>query len=186
MCSYLSHKLLSLGRRRGFGVQSPTDYALIRYVLCESWPYYAYGDLRSYCRECGRGRRAHRLGCLLFRVANYVQAYGVYVATTADDFFLHYIHAGCHATERTADVADAQLVVADSLNMPLTVSRPAVSRRLFAKGTIIVVTGIHQSDAAETAWQKLVSMPGVGTTFDLYDAGVALTDTERHPHHYLV
>ena len=30
---------------RGFGVQSPTDYSFIRYVINEHYPYYAYKDL---------------------------------------------------------------------------------------------------------------------------------------------
>ena len=32
---------------RGFGVQSPSAYAFIRYVVNEHYPYYAYEDLRK-------------------------------------------------------------------------------------------------------------------------------------------
>lgn len=44
----LSHYLTALPRwwhRHGFGVQSPSDYALVRDVLFESLHYYAYTDL---------------------------------------------------------------------------------------------------------------------------------------------
>ena len=32
---------------RGFGIQSPTDYAFVRYVVNEHWPYYAYDQLTA-------------------------------------------------------------------------------------------------------------------------------------------
>ena len=184
MFGYIAHLLRSIGRRRGFGVQSPTDYALIRYVLCESWPYYEYASLRHYCRQSGRGCSAHRLGCLLFRIANHTQAHGVFLATEADDFYLHYIHAGCHATELTDDIASAPLIVVDALRLSLLADRDAEARQPFARGSIIVAIGIHSSAMAETCWRQLQASDGVGTTFDMYTVGVALTDTERHPHHY--
>ena len=34
---------------RGFGVQSPSAYRFIRYVISEHYPYYAYADLRKKC-----------------------------------------------------------------------------------------------------------------------------------------
>ena len=35
------------GCNRGFGVQSPSAYAFIRYVINEHYPYYAYQELRN-------------------------------------------------------------------------------------------------------------------------------------------
>ena len=37
--------LKRIGHCRGFGVQSPTDYWLVRYVINEHWPYYQYASL---------------------------------------------------------------------------------------------------------------------------------------------
>ena len=35
----------------GFGIQSPTDYAFVRYVVNEHWPYYAYEELTAIGRQ---------------------------------------------------------------------------------------------------------------------------------------
>lgn len=37
--------LSRLHRSLGFGIQSPTDYAFVRYVINEHWQYYAYQQL---------------------------------------------------------------------------------------------------------------------------------------------
>ena len=67
----LKHWLIWLSRIhccRGFGIQSPTDYAFVRYVVNEHWPYYAYGELHDddWLHE--------KLGQLYFRLANWWQA----------------------------------------------------------------------------------------------------------------
>ena len=44
----LKRYLVWLGRIHrcgGFGIQSPTDYSFVRYVINEHWPYYAYDSL---------------------------------------------------------------------------------------------------------------------------------------------
>ena len=56
---------------RGFGVQSPSAYSFIRYVINEHYPYYAYSELEE--RYEMPGRLQHKLGRLLFRLANYWQ-----------------------------------------------------------------------------------------------------------------
>ena len=48
----------------GFGIQSPTDYAFVRYVVNEHWPYYAYEELTD------KDWLTEKLGRLYFRLAN--------------------------------------------------------------------------------------------------------------------
>ena len=40
--AYLWVWLRRIGNCRGFGIQSPADYAFVRYVVNEHWPYYQY------------------------------------------------------------------------------------------------------------------------------------------------
>jgi hypothetical protein len=53
----------------GFGIQSPTDYAFVRYVVNEHWPYYAYQQLNAMTRDSLK----RKLGRLYFRLANWRQ-----------------------------------------------------------------------------------------------------------------
>ena len=45
-----------IGHCRGFGVQSPWAYRMVRYVINEHWPYYAYAPLAARfpkrCKAC--------------------------------------------------------------------------------------------------------------------------------------
>ena len=52
---------------RGFGIQSPTDYSFVRYVINEHWPYYAYDQLDW------DDWLTSKLGRLYFRLANWKQ-----------------------------------------------------------------------------------------------------------------
>ena len=69
---------------RGFGIQSPTDYAFVRYVVNEHWPYYAYDVLRDddWLRE--------KLGRLYMRLANWRQptCSGSMLAVTSQTSYL--------------------------------------------------------------------------------------------------
>ena len=73
---------------RGFGIQSPTDYAFVRYVVNEHWPYYAYDVLRDddWLRE--------KLGRLFMRLANWRQP-----TVILSDDYLQWFHAGCHQSD---------------------------------------------------------------------------------------
>ena len=76
---------------RGFGVQSPSAYSFIRYVINEHYPYYAYSELEE--RYEMPGRLQHKLGRLLFRLANYWQPEKCY---SIESLYFPYINAGCH------------------------------------------------------------------------------------------
>ena len=75
---------------RGFGIQSPTDYAFVRYVVNEHWPYYAYDVLHEddWLRE--------KLGRLYMRLANWRQP-----TVILSDDYLQWFHAGCHQSDIT-------------------------------------------------------------------------------------
>ena len=59
------------GYCRGFGVQSPSAYSFIRYVINEHYPYYAYQELQEQFPQLNR--REHKVGRLLLRLSNHWQ-----------------------------------------------------------------------------------------------------------------
>lgn len=58
---------------RGFGIQSPSAYSFVRYVVNEHYPYYAYADLADSFPQLGK--RERKLGEFYCRLANFAQAY---------------------------------------------------------------------------------------------------------------
>ena len=63
--------LRRIGHCRGFGIQSPWAYSLVRYVINEHFPYYAYADLDAGFPGADAVRR--KTGRFFLRLANYVQ-----------------------------------------------------------------------------------------------------------------
>ena len=85
-----------IGRCRGFGVQSPWAYRMVRYVINEHWPYYAYAPLAArYPQQGVIGRRVCEL-CL--RLANRLQPRRVALYGIDGDAMGGYIQAGCRRT----------------------------------------------------------------------------------------
>ena len=115
--------LSRIGRCRGFGVQSPTDYSFIRYVVNEHYPYYAYADLAA--RHPADGRLQRKLGRLCMRIANFLQP-SVIVNGCVSDSLPDYLRAGCRRAAVRSDAADAD--TADLIVVPAT----AGGERLFA------------------------------------------------------
>ena len=76
--------LSRIHRCRGFGIQSPTDYAFVRYVVNEHWPYYAYDSLPD------DPWLTSKLGKLYFRLANWRQP-----TVMLADRYQSYWQAGC-------------------------------------------------------------------------------------------
>ena len=82
----------------GFGIQSPSDYAFVRYVVNEHWPYYAYEELTD------KDWLTEKLGRLYFRLANWRQP-----RVMQEDRYQRYWQAGCRKTRFTADVDTVEL-----------------------------------------------------------------------------
>ena len=77
--------LRRIGHCRGFGIQSPSDYWLVRYVINEHWPYYQYETLGHDDDWLTR-----KLGRLCFRIANWRQP-----AVIESSAYRDYLQAGC-------------------------------------------------------------------------------------------
>ncbi len=160
--------LSRLHHTRGFGIQSPTDYAFVRYVVNEHWPYYAYDTLTD------DDWLTQKLGRLYFRMANWRQP-----ARMVADRYQKWWQAGCRKTqfvEHTEQVELARVDVAERQQWQEVISHSNSQ-------SVLVIDGIH-SDT--TAWHDIMDNPRVGTTFDLYYCGIVFFDTQRYKHHYII
>ena len=160
--------LSRIHRCRGFGIQSPTDYAFVRYVVNEHWPYYAYDELH----EADRIRE--KKGRLYFRLSNWRQP----SLMQADDY-RKWWQAGCR-TMRFADhlehVELAYLDIEESIGY----------EQLLAccdEHSVLVVDNIcHNWER----WHAIERDNRTGTTFDLYYCGIVFMDTQRYKHNYQI
>lgn len=160
--------LRRIGHCRGFGIQSPTDYRFVRYVISEHWPYYAYEELGP--DDCWLRRK---LGLLYFRLANELQPH-----TVIDKLgFREYLQAGC----RKAQIVDRADVV-DMAIVPVKTD----FRLLFGKcndRSVVVIQDIYR---APKYWHSIECDPRVTVTYDLYYCGIVFFDPKRVKQNYII
>lgn len=160
--------LKRIGHCRGFGIQSPTDYRFVRYVINEHWPYYAYEELGP--DDCWLRRK---LGLLYFRLANELQPH-----TVIDKLgFREYLQAGC----RKAQIVDR----ADVVDMAIVPVRTDF-RLLFGKcndRSVVVIQDIYR---APKYWRSIERDPRVTVTYDLYYCGIVFFDPKRVKQNYII
>lgn len=160
--------LSRIGRCRGFGIQSPTDYWLVRYVINEHWPYYQY-------REVGQGDDAltRKLGRLYLRIANWRQP-----SVVESDGYEDYLQAGC----RRATFGDSR----ELIRLPLEGDYRGRLTHIYNKveaQTVLIVESISRD---RNFWREIVSDNRTGVTFDLYYCGLVMFDKKRRKQNYIV
>lgn len=155
-------------RRKGYGVQSPFAYHVVRDIVAETTPFYAYAELRQHF---GR-RRDEPLLQLLLRLANDVQPDTVYIYTERDASssdtapLAAYLKAGCRRasievwqTESTPPPPrSARLVVAPDARAAL-----ALIDNIADDGCLVV----FDTRAARAAYRELQTHPRATALFDL-------------------
>ena len=178
---------------RGFGIQSPTDYRFVRYVINEHWPYYRYAELDREITGISHTQR--RLCRLCFRLANYCQADWFVDIFPATDAYAAYVTAGCKKTKifpicqegvalRLADPQQPCLVRASCHDGV----EPMLSSLLHdcAPGTVVMVEGIKKGRTARRLWKTLTAFSEVGASYDLYDCGIIIADNRRYKKNYII
>ena len=189
---------------RGFGVQSPSAYAFIRYVVNEHYPYYAYEDLRKQHADVSDVRL--KLCKLYLRLANYAQAAQWLWCGEPGDAKRSYVNSGCSHTRQSVADADSALPTPDAAQPTVAViplSAPDATRRTLAlrfvetadearrlsetshSKTMLVVEGIGHDAPAADIWRQLTADSRVSVTFDLYYCGIAFFDS-RYKQDYIV
>ena len=168
--------LRRMGHCRGFGIQSPSDYRLVRYVINEHWPYYAYDEI-------GRNDdRLHRkLGQLYFRLANDLQPDTIVDLLGYED----YLHAGCHKATIIHHPPSTILLPPSTIHHPPLTLAPATAdiSSLIGNCQTLVVEGIAQQP---DSWRTIIHDERATVTFDLYYCGIAFFVPSRTKQHYII
>ncbi|MBO4719400.1 MAG: hypothetical protein J5658_05955 [Prevotella sp.] len=153
---------------RGFGIQSPTDYWLVRYVINEHWPYYQYASF-----ENGDDWLTRKLGRLYFRMANWRQP------TVIDsDGYQNYFHAGC----KKATFGDSSELVRMTLDGDYRQRLASIYNKVY-DDTVLIVEGIWRN---RSFWKELRADERAVITFDLYYCGIVLFDKKRQKQNYII
>ena len=184
------HWLRRIKYCRGFGVQSPSAYRFIRYVINEHYPYYAYDDLRKELPRLDSLTRKRME--LYFRVANYRQASLWLDYSRRDDTIAIYVGRGCNAT-RVRNIADLQQPVSGDKIEVLRICPIAGCESVLAAAlkqvddrTLFVIEDIGYNDTAKRMWQKLLESDLTSVSYDLYYLGIAFFDRKRYKNNYIV
>ena len=186
------------GFSRGFGVQSPSAYAFIRYVINEHYPYYAYRELQE--RLSWFDKREHQTGRLLLRLANFWQPE---ICIVNELRFDEYLHAGCRKAKRVEMehpiLKDDQLLkdnqfqketrgmkrmmVIDLEKMGMEEVRTQILP-LCDDQTMLVLLGNLYREKRGEEWLRLQESEHSGITYDLYDIGIIFFDKKVYKQHY--
>ena len=160
--------LRRIGHCRGFGIQSPSDYWLVRYVINEHWPYYQYATLGHDDDWLTR-----KLGRLFFRIANWRQP-----SVIESNAYREYFQAGCQ-----------KAVLGESSELMLLPLDGDCRGRLsyiydkVSADSVLIVTGLNK---ARDVWREIVTDERAVLTFDLYYCGIVLFDKKRDKKNYIV
>lgn len=175
---------------RGFGVQSPWAYRMVRYVINEHYPYYAYADLRA---EFPRMDAVERKICeLCLRLANSVRPSQVIAYGIDGCAMERYVKAGCRHARYAAVAAGGGTGAAGGAGMAIAAPREGFARVLdafcdgAADGSVAVVRGIYTDKAARRWWRDTVDGRDGVVTFDLYYCGLVFVDRGRYKQNYVI
>lgn len=173
---------------RGFGVQSPWAYSLVRYVINERYPYYAYDSLAEKWRSEGRERQ--RLAELVMRLANHVQSDRVIIPANDNGMLMEYVKAGCRKTEteryceNTSLETSHRLIILSAETTPHEWLRTIINT--IPDHTFILLTDMRLSNESKTLWKEIISTTKDVQTFDLFHHGLIYKDSKRYKQHYKI
>ena len=177
---------------RGFGIQSPSAYRFVRYVINEHYPYYAYDELfQLYPNE---NKLTIKLCKLYFRIANYAQAkrWGMCIDSDEYEQYSAYIQAGCHHTQ-VVDFTHGynllSMATSDVLLMTLENNWSEIFEAFVSHvhdSSILIVEDIYATKDTKKAWKQMVDDQRTVITFDLYYCGIILFDQTKTKQHYII
>ena len=169
-----------LGHLRGFGIQSPFAYSLVRNVFGEKAPYYKYVELDLLYPNISYNER--KFGRLLFRLANYLQAHTFYVDPVLDSFVFTFLQAGAQQSRKTEKATDAAFCVLSSGN-----ESALHDFLLNVKETdVLVLNDIYVDGRPSAQWSHLLAFGNVKVTFDFYSFGVVFFHSSLQRKDYLL
>lgn len=176
-----------MGYSRGFGVQSPSAYSFIRYVLTEHYPYYAYDELKMRFKSFDHATK--KKGRLYFRLANYAQASHWFDYHLAGQPYAAYVHEGCRKTVFQAIDGKTIPNAFRIARLSMTEDYQAVYEALCKVATddsILILEGINDNKDTKAFWKRVQERQKATRTYDLFLCGIIVFDTSKYKHHYIV
>ena len=176
-----------MGYSRGFGVQSPSAYSFIRYVLTEHYPYYAYDELKMRFKSFDHATK--KKGRLYFRLANYAQASHWFDYHSAEQPYAAYVHEGCRKTVFQAIDGKTIPNAFRIARLSMTEDYQAVYEALCKVATddsILILEGINDNKDTKAFWKRVQESQKATRTYDLFLCGIIVFDTSKHKYHYIV
>ena len=176
-----------MGYSRGFGVQSPSAYSFIRYVLTEHYPYYAYDELKMRFKSFDHATK--KKGRLYFRLANYAQASHWFDYHSAEQPYAAYVHEGCRKTVFQAidgkTIPNAFRIARLSMSEDYQAVYEALCK-VATDDSILILEGINDNKDTKAFWKRVQESQKATRTYDLFLCGIIVFDTSKHKHHYIV
>lgn len=175
---------------RGFGVQSPSAYRFIRYVVSEHYPYYAYATMRQ--RHPRMQWHERKMGELYLRLANFCQAHELVSFGAVNDILREYIQHGCEATQVIEQNWKSLACTPDTWHFIRVSEVCCVGEALLTimaykdSDTVLIIEDIKRNAAARRLWQLCTESRTVSVSYDLYYCGIAFFDTKRNKQNYIV
>lgn len=179
---------------RGFGIQSPSVYWFVRYVVSVHNPYYAYKKLKEvYPTLHPRERKVYSF---LFRLANYLQPLSIVIGREDCEAMRSYLQEGCQRSIIQPSLSLTDVVDFDIFKLERILyiySIDELPERLWnnvitfmSPDSVMVVTRIHRSKQSLSRWSDVCSHPSVSISLDLYHCGILFFDTARSKQHFVV
>ena len=180
-------------RCRGFGIQSPNDFAFVRDVINEHHPYYSYSELSKKHPSMDALRRKKYE--LYLRIANFRQPTSMIDmmedGADSDDNQVachDYIHAGCTRCQISfcRDDTLQRHTAADIIRCRTDEVLALTIGGKLSQGTVLLVEPSHRRSLKSRAWKRLVDKIPYGVCFDLYYCGIILFDKKRYKQNYII
>lgn len=198
MKTRIKHIAVWLGRIaycRGFGIQSPSAYAFVRYVINEHYPYYAYAPLAKAFPSTGFIDR--KLMKLCMRVANHLQPRYIidqrdklsgsrraYFRAGAQEAGVMTLSPGADAVIPSGETGANILFRLSATDTPASTIEYALGQA--STGSILIIDRIHANRQARRCWKRLTDDPRTGISYDLYYCGIVMFDKSKHKHNYII
>ena len=163
----------------GFGVQSPTDYAFVREVIYERWPYAQYAELEAHYGDTSSFLL--KLSQLLLRVSNYAQASQIGVIGNLPPVMEAHLKAGCRKSEiMKIPIQPPSLLPRGGETLDsIGVSKNSLPREGRGRYPLLIATELNDQ------WQEYISQEHI-ISYDLYYLGIAFYDEKRYTEGHVI
>ena len=177
--------LTRLPQSFGFGVQSPSAYYFIKYVINEKCPYYSYDLLKKTEQDISDDFR--KIFQLYFRITNFLQPTLWLDFSEHSNMVREYVHAAknkiaFHVNPNILDVHSFDIARMDMADYELFTKLA----QLYTENTLIIIEKIYCTPQMTSFWNQVKLDSRISVTFDLYKCGLVFFDRRPKKHYKLL